>query len=149
TLVELLVIVAVIFILGAMILPQLANPPHRTPASLTRCISNLKQIDMVTLMYSQDYNGRLPWQQLRTNDSAANTEFASSQFKILSDYYKHLPQLLACPADKAKIGNTNLETLTDQNISYFLNIDAPFTNHPANTFFSGDRNLWVGTFKGN
>jgi prepilin-type N-terminal cleavage/methylation domain-containing protein len=138
TLVELLVVIVIVAIFVALLLPAKTGGG---PSKLSRCVNNLKQIDLATLMYSQDYNGQLPWQELRTNNSAVKTEFASSQFKILSGYYNRLPSLLVCPLDKAKTVNTNLEALTDQNISYFLNIDAPVytTNHFIFSF--GDRNL--------
>jgi prepilin-type N-terminal cleavage/methylation domain-containing protein/prepilin-type processing-associated H-X9-DG protein len=49
-------------------------------------------------------------------------------------------KLFTCPADESKHAATNRLQLRDENISYFLNVDAS-TNQPPNTMLLGDRNL--------
>jgi prepilin-type N-terminal cleavage/methylation domain-containing protein len=58
TLIELLVVIAIIAILAAILFPVFAQA--RESARQTRCLSNGKQIGLATLMYSQDYDERLP-----------------------------------------------------------------------------------------
>ena len=58
TLVELLVVVAVIALLLAMLLPALGEA--REAARQTVCGSNLRQLYIVTYMYSTDHGGSLP-----------------------------------------------------------------------------------------
>jgi prepilin-type N-terminal cleavage/methylation domain-containing protein/prepilin-type processing-associated H-X9-DG protein len=58
TLVELLVVIAVIALLAALLFPVFASA--RARARQTACLSNLSQIGRAALMYAGDYDERLP-----------------------------------------------------------------------------------------
>ncbi|NLO06332.1 MAG: prepilin-type N-terminal cleavage/methylation domain-containing protein [candidate division WS1 bacterium] len=58
TLIELLVVIAIIAILAAILFPVFARA--REKARQSACLSNVKQISLAILMYSQDYDERLP-----------------------------------------------------------------------------------------
>lgn len=57
TLVELLVVIAVVGILAALLLPVLSR--SRAKAMAIRCVSNLRQLTLATQMYTDDHEGAL------------------------------------------------------------------------------------------
>jgi len=61
TLIELLVVIAIIAILAAILFPVFARA--REAARRTGCLSNMKQVTTGILMYTQDYDEVLPYQQ--------------------------------------------------------------------------------------
>jgi prepilin-type N-terminal cleavage/methylation domain-containing protein/prepilin-type processing-associated H-X9-DG protein len=57
TLIELLVVIAVIAVLASMLAPAISKGKSRAMSS--QCLSNLKQLGVATLVYAQEFNGRI------------------------------------------------------------------------------------------
>jgi hypothetical protein len=140
TLIEVLVVIFVLASLAVILLS--ASAPAKSGHQQFQCISNQRQIALDCVVFQEDNGGKLPWQLSVTNGGAMELSLdghPSSQFRPLWPYVKSFP-ILICPADTSRHAATNYETLSDHNISYFVNVDAT-TNKPSNSILSGDRFL--------
>ena len=101
TLIELLVVVAIIGILAALLFPAFARA--RENARRSSCQSNLKQIGIGILQYTQDYDERFPAQNNLGNstssrvDDYADLGAAQNWIASIQPYAKSW-QLFACPS---------------------------------------------------
>jgi prepilin-type processing-associated H-X9-DG protein len=71
TLVELLVVIAVIALLLAVMMPVLARARELGKSAV--CRSNLRNIGMATLTYANDYGGKLPPYEEKSNTTMASS----------------------------------------------------------------------------
>lgn len=99
TLIELLVVIAIIAILAAILFPVFARA--RENARRSSCQSNLKQIGLGIMQYTQDYDEKLPYQQV-TGEAGAVPHFQDPAWGMswqLGIYpYTKSWQLVACPS---------------------------------------------------
>ncbi len=93
TLVELLVVVAIIALLAGMLLPALARA--RDTARGAVCIGNLRQFGVASMTYSLDYRGHLPGFRNWLYAAAKPGDLTSG---TLFPYLKEKPVYL-CPTD--------------------------------------------------
>jgi prepilin-type N-terminal cleavage/methylation domain-containing protein/prepilin-type processing-associated H-X9-DG protein len=100
TLIELLVVIAIIAILAAILFPVFAQA--REKARQTTCASNLRQLGLAAMMYSQDYDQRyVPWYGDGTSQGAIATGRGLGWSSILLPYVKN-EQMFSCPSDGIK-----------------------------------------------
>jgi prepilin-type processing-associated H-X9-DG protein len=144
TLVEVLVVIAVLFILAAIILPQLADR-HNNKSPRIECVNNLMQIGLAYRIWEGDHNDKYPMQVSVTNGGAAEliaTGNVVACFQVMSNELS-TPRILVCPADDKSVWATNFTTdFSSKNISYFVGLDADQT-HPQR-ILSGDDNFEIG-----
>jgi hypothetical protein len=140
TLVELLVVLAIIGILVFMIAP---HRPDRVPAYRMQCLSNQRQVVLGLLMFVSDHNDMFPAQVTMTKGGAAEPMLAGDVapcYIALADYAPN-PQVFRCPADKKRSVALSHQSVQRTNVSYFISLDASPTNSPAYFILAGDRHL--------
>jgi prepilin-type N-terminal cleavage/methylation domain-containing protein/prepilin-type processing-associated H-X9-DG protein len=101
TLIELLVVIAIIAILAAILFPVFAQA--REKARQAACMSNLKQIGMALVQYSQDWDETHPgvWFGPPANSSWSQPSNATLYYKwmdAIQPYVKN-EQVFNCPSD--------------------------------------------------
>jgi prepilin-type N-terminal cleavage/methylation domain-containing protein/prepilin-type processing-associated H-X9-DG protein len=94
TLIEILVVIAIIAILAAILFPVFARA--RENARRTSCASNLKQIGLGLLQYTQDFDEKMPFSFFGAagDSDATNYKWMDAIFP-----YVRSEQLFDCPSD--------------------------------------------------
>src|SRR5207248_2538416 len=83
TLIELLVVIAIIAILAALLLPALAA--SKAKAKRAECVSNEKQVGVGFRLWSNDMEGKFPWQVGVTNGGAAGSDDWTDNYRTCSN----------------------------------------------------------------
>lgn len=138
TLVELLVVLAMIGLLAALLIPALRKGgKHRW----INCVTNLKQVSLGFILFANDNDNQFP-AQVSTNHGGTKELLQPNgvvaQFVVLSNILG-TPKILACYADTNRHRAIRFEELTTSNVSYFINADARISN--TNQLLVGDDNL--------
>lgn len=130
TLIELLIVIAIIAILASILFPVFART--RENARRTSCLSNLKQIGLATVQYTQDYDERsFPAGGPTWDNILSTTVFLPSWRQRMYPYIKNV-QVFRCPS--RPIGGFT----TSQ-------ADWPVENYPAMPISYSTTNFFSGT----
>lgn len=87
TLVEMLVVLAIIGILASLLMPSLASAKRR--ANSVKCLNHVRQLNIALSLYANDNDGEYPPRRPRSN----------SWIRVLQPYY-HDANILKCPQDR-------------------------------------------------
>jgi len=135
--IELFVILTVLALIAVALLPIIAKHKARTPRNT--CVANLGQIAVAFRIWANDHQERFPW-HVSTNEGGT-LEWATS-----TDIYRHFlavsnqlksPRILSCPADNHRWRAIEWASLSNENISYFVALDANETKPSG--LLAGDR----------
>jgi prepilin-type N-terminal cleavage/methylation domain-containing protein/prepilin-type processing-associated H-X9-DG protein len=101
TLIELLVVIAIIAILASILFPVFARA--RENARRSSCLSNLKQIGLGIMQYTQDYDERITPSEICLHPAATVLGICAPNYavlwpQLLQPYVKS-SQLFQCPSD--------------------------------------------------
>ena len=143
TLVEAVVIVALIALMASMLLPGLARPKSRRHQG--SCYNNLRQIGIAFRVWAGDNDDKYPMEVSVTNGGSkefVNTPQTFQHFNVLSNELGLLPILLICPSDSTRLAAQGFGPgFGNANLSYFINVSATTNSDPAITVLCGDRNI--------
>lgn len=118
TLIELLVVIAIIAILAAILFPVFARA--RENARRASCQSNLKQIGLAVMQYTQDYDEKFPQAKVEATASKVTANNPYGWADALQPYVKSV-QLFQCPSETE--GPTDDPTSTAPGYSdYWYNV---------------------------
>ena len=124
TLIELLVVIAIIALLAAILFPAFVRA--RENARRSSCQSNLKQIGLGLMQYTQDYDERLPM-SVMDGPIVSNGELLASGcfWQILVQPYVKSSQVFSCPSNnrnKTQLNRTGAANGPNHlNVSYICN----------------------------
>jgi prepilin-type N-terminal cleavage/methylation domain-containing protein/prepilin-type processing-associated H-X9-DG protein len=124
TLIELLVVIAIIAILAAILFPVFAQA--KEAAKKTSCLSNLKQISLATIMYSNDYDDTIyPFQYAIAGDDPGQRMWFARQHAATNKWdfnegfvgpYMKNGEIVDCPSAGAITKGMN-----DMPVAYAVN----------------------------
>jgi prepilin-type N-terminal cleavage/methylation domain-containing protein/prepilin-type processing-associated H-X9-DG protein len=152
TLLEVLIVIAVLMLAAALYLTTLANRNVRNPR--IACVNNLKQVGLAFRVWEEDHNDKYPMSVSMTNGGTmepVESGVVWRHFQVMSNEL-NTPKILFCPQDtdsKRNMASTFGGSLIpglipftgNSNTSYFLGVDATDIN--PTLFLAGDRNLSV------
>ena len=153
SLIELLLVIAIIALLAALLLPAISKAGMR--GKRAGCMNNLKQIGIAFHTFAHDHGDKFPM-QVSTN-AGGSMEFVSAAQRLGANFflgYRHLqvlsnelldPKLVICPADR-RAPAQSFSLLQNENVSYFVAATAEFGQ--SDSIVAGDRNITGASLSG-
>ena len=145
TLIEVLMVIAVLLVLVALLLPTLRYNVRQRALHI-RCENNLKQVGLSTRVWEGDNNDKYPPHVSVTNGGSMEFRIGPNMFHHLQVMSNELstPKVVFCPeeTDRSRFVAANFQAFCNSNTSFFFGVDA--TEKIPASFLVGDRNLTNG-----
>ena len=137
TLVELLVLVAILAILAGMI--PVSFTSARPKAQRIKCVNNLKNVGVAFHIYAESENGLFPWESTNST-GAVRSDFSKGPefyFRAMKNELS-TPRLVVCPSDSRTEAKdwTNFSAI---HVSYLIGEDG--AKRLPESLLAGDRNM--------
>lgn len=152
TLIELIVVIAIIAVLAGMLLPPIHHRQRRPISKTAQCMRNLKEIGVYMSMYAYDHSGLLPWQQLQNPLNTNSAHISSSPNLPAWQYAAKISEFargsnwsgisweFRCPLDaKRVVAEDNKGLMGNEGLSYFIGLNE--SREQSEVVTMGDRNL--------
>ena len=156
TLIEAMIVVAILAVLVAMLLPALGRA--RSKSKRINCTNSLRSIGLSFRQWAADNDDKFPMQVTITNGGAmewARAGLAWRVFQVMSNEI-NTPKILVCSADSdgrrviaTTFGTANpnaswppISFTNNQNVSYFAGLDS--SRSQTNLLLVGDSHFEVG-----
>ena len=142
TLIEVLMVVAILVVLVVVFLPALASTRRQSPR--INCLNYLKEIGLAYRVWAGDNGGKYPMQISVTNGGSMEmvaTGNVTQTFLVMSNELS-TPQILHCPADISHMETDAFTGLASYNLSYFVGVNATNEVNPQ-MILSGDANFEI------
>lgn len=127
TLVELLVVIAVVVILVALLFPVFASA--RSKARQTQCLSNMRQLGQATMMYAQDSDDLYPYGGDPSDiDTDSWKNWKGGKYWNAAKTLRPLPDVMAAYVKESDLWRCPADTGLDMGGSFE---DIPLSAHPS------------------
>jgi prepilin-type N-terminal cleavage/methylation domain-containing protein/prepilin-type processing-associated H-X9-DG protein len=101
TLVELLVVIAVLGILASLLLPALSRAKEAGRSA--KCISNLRQVGLATRLWAEDHENKMPVMRDAPVPPNPPAGPEPSPDVVLSNYVSGVMRIFECPSDNQQL----------------------------------------------
>jgi prepilin-type N-terminal cleavage/methylation domain-containing protein/prepilin-type processing-associated H-X9-DG protein len=130
TLVELLVVIAIICILASILLPVFERAREKSRTAV--CQSQQKELLAALMLYTEDYDGMLPWWQFFTFHDFGGS-YGVHIVRLYYDYVKD-DRVILCPSMQAYCYN---ETLTSPVGHWYYSTSSKVKVHSPDVWWKG------------
>ena len=138
---DLVVVLGTVTLLIVFMAPRFLSTGCK--ASRSTCVSNLKQMGVAFRMWANDHGEAFPMAVPFAKGGGLEFALAGEPAPLFRIISKELntPKVLVCTKDTERFRPNCFSSMTEQNLSYFVGIDANALN--PQTILTGDRNLTV------